>query len=553
MRGTQCRLFGSIIAGILIPAGASAFDVTVIFTNIPGEPSAEVPGLAGVHFGPGTGTTHFDRIFGSPNGNWILSADTDLPTTEDEIIIVNGAVVAREGTSAPFAVAENIGLIDTRLGINDAGQWVYTTNTDGPTTSDEYGLLTTGGTTTVAAREGDAIPATILAAATWGATIESPVIASDGRVGLVSDLIGGVPTTEDEILVLGNQLLAQEGVTIPTGQLGTEAWENFDLDDFWIDAGGNSYLIQGDLAGDTTTDNVVVVNGQVVVQEGSILAGSGFPNPVDASGIVGVHMDPGGNWFVRGNNDLSELDWIYSNGVVLAKRGDPIHVGATELWDDTDFADLFFLHVGNRAGNFVIGGVTSASSNANGVLVLNNSMEVVRESDPIDLDGNGSFDDDLFFDTFGNDDAFLSDAGLLYIVATVKNGAGTRIGQGLFVIDLSEVVLPLDGDDDGVADYQDNCPQIFNPSQLDADSDGIGNVCEPDNICSLNNAILKDMAFDGPAYCAAELSIRAGGLVTGIQVNSGGNLVLTAPIVRLVPPFRVDGGALQIGVNLPEP
>jgi hypothetical protein len=151
-------------------------------------------------------------------------------------------------------------------------------------------------------------------------------------------------------------------------------------------------------------------------------------------------MDPGGNWYVRGNNDVSELDWVYSNGAVLAAGGDEIFPAAGENWDDTDFSDLFFLHVGNTAGDFVIGGVTDAASLTNGVLVVNNETVAVREGDPIDLDGNGMFDDDAFFDTFGNDDAVLTDEGLLYLVATVKDGTNTRIGQGFFEIDLTSIV-----------------------------------------------------------------------------------------------------------------
>jgi hypothetical protein len=38
---------------------------------------------------------------------------------------------------------------------------------------------------------------------------------------------------------------------------------------------------------------------------------------------------------------------------------------------------------------------------------------------------------------------------------------------------------PLDTDRDGVADTSDNCPTIANPSQADADHDGLGNVCDP--------------------------------------------------------------------------
>jgi len=428
---------GTPVATPAVPLGPGN-PISVIYTNLTGDPTAQVPGFPGVEFGPGIGTTHFDRVFGSPGGDWILTADTDLPTGSDEVIVVNGAVGLFEGDPAPWAGGENAGFIETKVGVNDSGDWVFATNTDGPTGADEYVVSVSGATFTAAAQEGQPVPA--IAGATWGSTLESAMIASDGTVGFVSDSVGGVPTTENEVLALGAAILAQEGVDMPTGQLGAEAWDNFDINDIWISADGSSWLAQGDLTGSTTTDDVVVVDGAVVVQEGVVLAGSGFADPVDSSGIVGVHMDPGGNWYVRGNNDVSEQDWVYSNGSVLATLGDPIYAGSIESWSDAEFLDCFFLHVANSNGDFIIGGVSDGPTATNGVLVLNNTDEVVREGDPFDLDGNGMFDDDTFFDTFGNDDGWLTDGGLFYFVATIQDGTDNRIGQGLFVADLSALL-----------------------------------------------------------------------------------------------------------------
>jgi len=40
---------------------------------------------------------------------------------------------------------------------------------------------------------------------------------------------------------------------------------------------------------------------------------------------------------------------------------------------------------------------------------------------------------------------------------------------------------PFDNDEDGIPDNQDNCPDVYNPSQADEDQDGIGDACDPDS------------------------------------------------------------------------
>ncbi len=42
---------------------------------------------------------------------------------------------------------------------------------------------------------------------------------------------------------------------------------------------------------------------------------------------------------------------------------------------------------------------------------------------------------------------------------------------------------PIDADGDGIDDYVDNCPNNYNPQQLDADTDGTGDVCDPSPGC----------------------------------------------------------------------
>lgn len=43
------------------------------------------------------------------------------------------------------------------------------------------------------------------------------------------------------------------------------------------------------------------------------------------------------------------------------------------------------------------------------------------------------------------------------------------------------ILEPLDNDDDGIFDSEDNCKDVANPDQADNDNDSIGDVCDPDD------------------------------------------------------------------------
>ena len=430
-------------------SAAAGYTLQTVFVNTPGHPTNVIPGLGIAFRTGGTATSAFERPILSANGMHFginVVANTGL-TTDDDVLLVDGVVVAREGDPTPWPTAgENVGTIDADFALNDAGDILLGNNTSA-TVNDDYVALFQAGVWSVLAQEAGMINPVLPGivggpAGTWDDAIDSTVLFNNGTALWRAEGVDGLTTgtANDELIVLGGGMALQKGVDVPMGQAGgaVEFWENFDLNDLYANADGTVVLIQGDLTGAATTDDVVVYNGVVIVQEGVPLGSGTFVEPVDTDGIVKPWVDAVGNYYVRGNNDVTETDWIYRNGVVVAESSgaDEVIPGSGEHWDDATFGDCFFAFDGNALGHFVFGGVTDAPVDVNGVLVFDDGAGyrtvLCRESDPIDLDGNGLFDDDRYFNTFGNDDVRLLDDGTVVFTATLKNGAGTAVDQGVF-------------------------------------------------------------------------------------------------------------------------
>jgi hypothetical protein len=93
------------------------------------------------------------------------------------------------------------------------------------------------------------------------------------------------------------------------------------------------------------------------------------------------------------------------------------------------------------------------------------------QTGPIDLTGNSILQP-------GTTDSYR-----IRIVTTIQYGAADVLVGGSF--DYDDVVLEAskadapDGDNDGVPDAEDNCPNVSNPEQTDTDGDGAGDACDP--------------------------------------------------------------------------
>jgi hypothetical protein len=427
---------------------------TVIFSNIATSPTSDVPGFPGHKFNPGT-ATQFDRPFMSPDGSrWVFGAVADDPTTDLDVLIIGSGTTGagafmgvKEGDTVPgIAPTAVYSTINTQMGINNSGHYAFSGDTTAASTSDDVAVRwTAGGGFELMAREGQQAPGQG-AGIGYGSSNNACNISSDDSVWFRSAALTGATTQQvlykNQSLAVGS-VIAQTDNTIPGGQLvaPSQSIDNFTSDRFRVDAMGLHSIYHADLNGPTATDLVMVYDGNVVAQEGVVLPGSGFASLVSSlSGDAGSQQisHNGTHYAFRGSN-VDGIDWVKGASAMLAVTDQPIYTGATELFDDTPFSTTFFINAVNGMGDYVIGGTTNnPNASMNAVLVLNGTTEVLREGDPVDVNGNGLFDDDAFLSVFNNDDSFLTDDLKYYFNADLRNGAGTSIGQAFLVAQVPE-------------------------------------------------------------------------------------------------------------------
>lgn len=86
-------------------------------------------------------------------------------------------------------------------------------------------------------------------------------------------------------------------------------------------------------------------------------------------------------------------------------------------------------------------------------------------------------------ETIGIDNVHITKGPLTKQSTFTGGREGWKIGGGHGTIDreIYHTLLsgyPLDADSDGIPDWSDNCPDVHNPDQADADGDGVGDACE---------------------------------------------------------------------------
>ncbi len=429
----------------------------VVFTTVQSSPKSDVPGTALKFPQDGSTTLKFRKPYRSPNGNFIgLWSDTNDATATDEIYLRKDpggswAIAAREGITATTN-ADLLGamILTPVISLNNSGQYAIANDTNA-SPNDETIIVFDGTNHVAVAREAGIIPAFSTQGYTYSSTMDSPSIDGAGRAAFRVSSMGVAATAVNQAILAdnGTRVLSQKGVTVPAGQAGgaTNTWEVFDADTLYIDCLGLNWMVHGDTNAATTADDILVVNGTVVLQQGEVFPGltGTVPEQSGTAGVIFNEMYGNGDWYAHGTTSVSTEDWVIkgqgTSFSILAKWGDNIHTGTTEKWSDVDGFSATFFHVSaNSQGDYVICGRTDNSNvSKNAVAVLNGTTELFREGDRVDLDINGIYDDDAFIDTFGGqsgerDFGLVTDSGDFYAPVNLRNGAGTFIGKAFLMI-----------------------------------------------------------------------------------------------------------------------
>jgi hypothetical protein len=435
-----------LLAAFALAAGTAAHaqQLQVIYCKAPASPKSVVPGALDLAGAPEA--THFralEDLYLSPDGTrWVLKGRTQQGSDEETILIMgsgnSGTMFAQEGQPIPTGAAGELFDFFSSAGasFNSFNHFAYAARARGGVSSVfQKVLLWDGSTTAIVAKMGDPytglvdIPANPSGDEIAGNSIGNVTVLDDGRIGVQDSTIGNISTTRRPAIFYDMVAFQQSNVStvVDLAGTGTETWATIDSGGFRTTPDGQHWIAEGDVVGLSTANDVVVVDGRVVLQESIAVAGG----TLLLGAISQSNLAANGDWFARGRDSSSTSasapDWAVRSGALVAATGDAL--GGGESCGDT-----FWAFTGNAQGDWVLGCNTDSADPAADEVIVWNGVVVAREGDPVDLDGNGQFDDGAFLgrgnntlSAFQADDLRLADDNTLYFLASLNDGAGNDL------------------------------------------------------------------------------------------------------------------------------
>ena len=432
-------------------SAAWAEPATVVFANNAHAGTSgkdAVPGMAGFTF------TNFNKIYGSSGAYWTTAATVTGPgvtTATDQVVIIGRGssvtVPAREGVTAVGASGQLLNLSGLAVPrVNSQGEWAISFIPAAGSPGLVVKRTAQGYETVALGNAASGVPGQ-----TYGATFASGTIADSGKVFFLSDGVSGSPRIAygDS----GRWVIAAEATTtlpspLPDGSGGLLRSLSFSqtATTYHVSADGFTTLYLADLDVGNGLRSVVF-DGVVVLQAGQQAPGMGGTATI--STITECWLDVDRSWYARATLSNGQAA-VYRNRELIARVGAAVTPGASETWSTiTDFkGDIF--------GNFIVTGTTNAAAASNEVVVLNGERVLSREGDPVDLNGDGVMNDNLFIHSF-RDRCFMTGERAFYVGARLKSSASTTssLGANVSLIRVPFEVCIADFNEDGGVDGSD--------------------------------------------------------------------------------------------------
>lgn len=453
-RDVQCiKLTAALATSIALGATATALaaDIEVIYTKIPTHPSSIVPGALDLNGDPAeTRFRAFEDLIGSPDGSqWLIKGRNQLGSDLETMLLLGsgttGAVHAQEGQPIPDGEpGELFEFFGSGVGrFNDNGDFAYAARArNGDPSVKQKVISVIDGVSTIETHESDPytglqdLPPNPSGDELVGNSIGSIHLLNNGTIGAQDSTIQNIHSTRRPAVFYDNIAFQQSNVSTFVGIDGstTETWLTLDSNAFYTTPNSSplslgepgTWIAQGRRVGQSFGDAVLVINGAAALETGAEIGRTG----VIVDDVFNTALQSNGDWYARGST-ADGGDYAVRNGELIATTGDLVDPDGTETWTDS-----FIAFSGNQNGDWLlIGSTDNVDSASNEVIVVNGDI-VVREGDPIDLDGNGKLDDDVFIgrgnDTltaFSGNNAFLADDGYLYFFASLRDSQGNDLNS----------------------------------------------------------------------------------------------------------------------------
>ena len=432
---------------LLFPAVTAAQTAEVLFCEIPASPKSTVPGALDETTGlpEATNFRAIENIFASPDGSrWMVKGRTQQGNTEENILLVgsgsSGTMLAQEGQPVPGgAPGEVVDFFGSGLGrFNALSEYAYSVRARGGSSSVFQKVVHWDGVgSTIVTQMGDSytglddLAPNVIGDELVGNSIGSIHLLDSGSIGAQDATIQNINATKRPAIFYDRAMFHQADTTTVLDLAGTGSIliDGVATNGFYTSPDGAHWVARVDIDPSISSDYALVYDGQVRIQNGQVIPGTS----IVSGSVLDAQISTSGDWFARGRDNSgtssSAPDWAVRSGTLVAATGQPL-AGAE------NYGTIFYAFTGNGSGDWALACNTDSADPAADQVVVWNGQVVAREGDPVDVDGNGLFDDGAFLGRGNNtlaafqaNDLALTDTNDLYVLATLNDGMGNDLGS----------------------------------------------------------------------------------------------------------------------------